>query len=205
MLPLPEFSQFFDGHSLPFLLGALFPFFGKSDKPTVSERTVEAITVAVHRFLEARGVVNFKVYTLVHADKPVVLIQAEAQKKLRFSNILEIQIKNFIREKLGKEVPAVFWRFKTDVSETPGPEQADYDEQPTYPQDTVLMEPTTMQQAAETQAPAQTEEPAATEQHDELYDVRHTTKKGFEVEEITLGEFDDFLKGTTTTGKDNSK
>lgn len=203
MIPFPDFTPFFDGHTLPLLLGALFPFFGKSDKPAVSERTVEAITVAVHRFLEARGVVNFKVYTLVHADKPVVLIQAEAQKKLRFSNIMEIQIKNFIREKLGKEVPAVFWRFKTDISETPGPEQADYDEQPTYPQDTVLMEPTTTQQPPDTEIPAQTAE--AAEQHDELYDVRHTTKQSFEVEEITLGEFDDFLKGTTTTGKDEGK
>ena len=182
-------------YTLPFaLLGAMFPFFGKTEKPAVSKRTVEAITVAVHQFLESRGVVNFKVYTLVYEDKPVVLIQAEPQKKLRFSNILEIQIKKFIREKVDTDVPGVFWRFKTDYKEEPGPEQADYefDEQPTYPQDatTTLVEQETQAEEKPAEQPAS----AHQENHDELYDIRNT-KSGFEVEEITLGEFDEFLKG----------
>jgi hypothetical protein len=175
-------------------MGAMFPFFGKPEKPAVSKRTVEAITVAVHQFLESRGVINFKVYTLVYEDKPVVLIQAEPQKKLRFSNILEIQIKKFIREKVDTDVPGVFWRFKTDYKEEPGPEQADYefDEQPTYPQDatTTLVEQETQAEEKPAEQPAS----AHQENHDELYDIRNT-KSGFEVEEITLGEFDEFLKG----------
>lgn len=188
-------------YALPFaLMGAMFPFFGKPEKPAVSKRTVEAITVAVHQFLESRGVVNFKVYTLVYEDKPVVLIQAEPQKKLRFSNILEIQIKKFIREKVDTDVPGVFWRFKTDYKEEPGPEQADYefDEQPTYPQDatTTLIE----QQTQAEEEPAEQPASAHQENHDELYDIRNT-KSGFEVEEITLGEFDEFLKGTPSGNK----
>jgi hypothetical protein len=188
--------------TLPFtLVGAMFPFFGKTEKPSVSKKTVESITVAVHRFLENRGVINFKVYTLVYEDKPVILIQAEPQKKLRFSNILEIQIKKFIREKLDTDVPGVFWRFKTDYREEPGPEQADYefDEQPAYPQDTTTTL-NTVAQATETQLGAETTtQPKPVERHDnheELYDIRNT-KKDFEVEEITLGEFDEFLKGNS--------
>lgn len=195
-------------YALPFVLaGAMFPFFGKTEKPAaVSKRTVEAITVAVHQFLESRGVINFKVYTLVYEDKPVVLIQAEPQKKLRFSNILEIQIKKFIRENLDTDVPGVFWRFKTDYKEEPGPEQADYefDEQPTYPQDATT---TLVDQPTETQAdekPAELSASAHQENHDELYDIRNT-KSGFEVEEITLGEFDEFLKGTPAGSKPQPK
>lgn len=186
----------------------MFPFFGKTEKPAVNKHTVEAITIAVHRFLESRGVINFKVYTLVYEDKPVVLIQAEPQKKLRFSNILEIQIKQFIREKLDKDVPAVFWRFKTDYTEAPGPEQADYefDEQPAYPQDMTttlnLTEQPTETQPGEKPAA----QPPAEQQdnHDELYDI-HNTKSGFEVEEITLGEFDEFLKGGTPATRQTDK
>lgn len=196
-------------HTLPFVLaGALFPFFGKTVKPAVSKRTVEAITIAVHHFLENRGVINFKVYTLVYEDKPVVLIQAEPQKKLRFSNILEIQIKQFIREKLDKDVPGVFWRFKTDYTDAPGPEQADYefDEQPAYPQDAT----TTLHITDHTTETRPSEKPAVQltaeqqENHDELYDIRNT-KSGFEVEEITLGEFDEFLKGGAPTNRQTDK
>jgi len=210
-MPILDLAALFGSveHSLPLaFLGAMFPFFGKPEKPAVSTRTQEAITRAVHGFLEARGVVNFKVYTLIHEDNPVILVQAEPQKKLRFSNILEIQIRKFVQEKLGKEAAAVFWRFKTDNSDVPGPEQADYEfeEQPTYPQDkTVLLNEPTI--SAETQ-PGSDQTPSGetekAENHgmtDELYDVRHSTKQGFEVEEITLGEFDEFLKGSSTKPK----
>ena len=178
----------------------MFPFFGKAEKPAVSKKDVESITIAVHRFLESRGVVNFKVYTLVYEDKPVILIQAEPQKKLRFSNILEIQIKKFLRESLDTNVPGVFWRFKTDYKEEPGPEQADYefDEQPAYPQDTTTLSgtgpATEIQPGAEAATQSKPVEPQ--DNHEELYDIRNT-RKGFEVEEITLGEFDEFLKGSS--------
>src|SRR5574340_454817 len=135
LLPLLDLPQ---GLPPVVAIGALFPFLGK-DKETrgMGRDTLNAINRAVNTFLEQRGVENFKVYTIAYDDQPVVLIKAEPQKKLRFSNIIEIQIRKYVRDNLSIEVPAVFWRFKTDYSDQPGPEQADYEfeEQPGYPQD----------------------------------------------------------------------
>ncbi len=172
--------------------------FLSSDKPAVIDRrTLKTINDSVVHFLQARGVQTFKVYTIDYENNPVVLIQAVPQKKLRFSNILEIQIKRHLREKLGFQVPAIFWRFKTDESEAPGPEQADYEyeENPEYPQDS----------SNEKQAPAISDAadsveagPAdAPENNNEHYDVRQLARKGMEVEEISMGEFDEFLKGSS--------
>lgn len=175
----------------------MLSFFSRDKSGGLDKRTLKSINNAVFHFLEIRGVQNFKVYTIDYEHNPVVLIQAIPQKKLRFSNILEIQIKRFLAEKLGLQVPAVFWRFKTDNSDTPGPEQADYEfeEEPEYPQD---------QQTADTAIAAGDGSNAAEEDqdnesvnHDEHYDVRHLARKGMEVEEISMGEFDEFLKGST--------
>lgn len=177
----------------------MFQFLGKDKPATTDKRILKAINDEVMLFLQVRGVQSFKVYTIDYENNPVVLIQAVPQKKLRFSNILEIQIKRHMREKLGIQVPAVFWRFKTDASEAPGPEQADYEyeEKPEYPQDLskVLAAPTqtftTIQEEANTAD-------APPESHNEIYDVHHLARKGMEVEEISMGEFDEFLKGTNT-------
>lgn len=165
-------------------------FGGKSSG--IDKRTLKNINSTVFHFLEMREIQNFKVYTMDYERTPVVLIQALPQKKLRFSNILEIQIKRYLAEKLGVKIPAVFWRFKTDDSEAPGPEQADYDfeENPAYPQD--MPEGEAMLVPPETTIAAR-----ASNSHDEHYDVRHLARKGMEVEEISMGEFDEFLKGAT--------
>ena len=199
---IPEFSSLLHNANdlLPlFFVGGLFPSFLKNKKtPSTDRKTLATINAAVIRFLEARGVTNFDVYTLDHEGTPVVLIKAEPQKKLRFSNILEIQIKKFLREKLAVEVPAVFWRFKIDYAETPGPEQVDYEfeDHPPYPQDGNVQ----IQPKSDSQTSAATPELVAgdqtTHEHDELYNVQHATNQGMQVEEIAMGEFDQFLKGT---------
>jgi hypothetical protein len=181
----------------------MFTFLSR-DKPTgIGKSTLKTINDEVIHFLEAREVQNFKVYTLDYENNPVVLIQAVPQKKLRFSNILEVQIKRHLREKLGFQVPAVFWRFKTDASEKPGPEQADYEfeEKPGYPQDLTTEAQTV---AAPESANVTDSSPAnASSPSNENYDVHHLARKGMEVEEISMGEFDEFLKGNTVS--DNSR
>lgn len=177
-------------------VGAFFPFLKKEKQETLGKGRLQAINQAVYKFLEVRNVENFKVYTIAYDNQPVVLIQAVPQKKLRFSNIIEIQIKKFLRDSLSIEMPAVFWRFKTDYSEEPGPEQADYefDEQPQYPQDSAAAP------AAETEGEAK----AAAENHEhENYAPPHLTLKNVHVEEIdiSMGEFEEFLKGASGSEK----
>jgi hypothetical protein len=174
----------------------MLPFLTKPKTPTLGTRKLESITSAVHGFLASRGVVNFKVHTLEHEGNPLVLIKAEPQKKLRFSNIIEIQIREFLREHFSVEVPGVFWRFKVDSSAKPGPEQADYDfeEIPTYTQDKGAPPPTSEPMEGITQAAAPLESPT-TQFENESYDARASTEKGMEVEEIHL-DFSEFLKGS---------
>ena len=181
-------------------VGAFFPFFSKENEAAaISRGKLQAINQAAYHFLEVRGVENFKVYTIAYDAQPVILIQVAPQKKLRFSNIIEIQIRKFIRDNLSIEVPAIFWRFKTDYSEVPGPEQADYefDEQPHYPQD--------QNQAAE-QAHTALLEQAKTVgeplEQDSLFQIPpHLAVGDLQVEEISMGEFDEFLKALPTTKK----
>lgn len=175
----------------------MFSFLSSDKTSSIDRRTLKSINDEVIHFLQARNVQSFKVYTIDYENNPVVLIQAVPQKKLRFSNILEIQIKRHLREKLGFQVPAVFWRFKTDDSETPGPEQADYEyeEKPEYPQDKSTGEQTpAISDATNT---VETDMADTAENNNEHYDVHHLARKGMEVEEISMGEFDEFLKGSS--------
>lgn len=195
---LPDFVRLLDpavhGTLSVALIGSFFPFFKKQKPETISKSTLHTINKTACQFLEARGVENFKVYTIAYEDQPVVLVQAEPQKKLRFSNIIEIQIKNFIRDTLSIEVPAVFWRFKTDNSETPGPEQADYEfEEP------LLFPPTG---GHIPQSSLQAEE-ASMEQENTFHLAPHLTLDNMQVEEvdISMGEFDEFLKGAASAQK----
>lgn len=195
---LPDFVRLLDpaAHS-PIsvaVIGAFFPFLKKQEPETIGKGTLQTINKIACQFLEARGVVNFKVYTIAYEDQPVVLIQAEPQKKLRFSNIIEIQIKNFIRDTLSIEVPAVFWRFKTDNSETPGPEQADYEfEEPLLSPPTGGYLPQSSPQAEE----------ASMEQESAFHLSPYLTLDNMQVEEvdISMGEFDEFLKGAANAQK----
>ena len=178
-------------------VGGFFPFFKKKKKvAAISRDQLLAINQAVFIFLEVRGVENFKVYTIAYDEQPVVLIQVAPQKKLRFSNIIEIQIRKFIRENLSIEVPAVFWRFKTDYSEIPGPEQADYefDEQPHYPQD---QNPVAGQGRAALLEQAKTVGESL--EQDSIF--QHLTASDLQVEEISMGEFEKFLKGASSNEK----
>jgi hypothetical protein len=178
------------------LAGALFSFGKKAAPVAANKEALETINHAVTAFLQSRGVVNFKVYTLEYSNRPVVLIKAEAQKKLRFSNILEVQIRKFLHDKLSVEVPAVFWRFKMDYSDEPGPEQSDYDYEDRSPPGT--SQPTSAQaDQAESTEPAEAPETEELVEEDDLYDVHHSTRHGLSVEEIPMGEFDEFLKETT--------
>ena len=195
-----DFAPLFDlahGFSPVAAVGGFFPFFKKKKKvAAISRDQLLAINQAVFIFLEVRGVENFKVYTIAYDEQPVVLIQVAPQKKLRFSNIIEIQIRKFIRENLSIEVPAVFWRFKTDYSEVPGPEQADYefDEPPHYPQD---QNPATEQERAALLEQAETVgEPL---EQDSIF--QHLTASDLQVEEISMGEFEEFLKGASSNEK----
>lgn len=173
----------------------MFSFLKKQKPATLGGSTLALVNQAVRAFLENRGVSNFKVYTLEYGGSPVVLIKAEPQKKLRFSNILEAQIRKFLKEKYEIDVPAVFWRFKMGYDDKPGPEQVDYEfeEQPRYAQDG------SPAAAGDTQSETSTatqQEPAADQMENELYDLRLPTAKGIEVEEVSMLEFDDFLKGS---------
>lgn len=180
----------------------MFTFLSRGKPTGIDKRILNAINEEVILFLQARDVQSFKAYTLDYENNPVVLIQAVPQKKLRFSNILEFQIKRHLREKLGFQVPAVFWRFKTDNSEAPGPEQADYefDEKPGYPQDAPGGESTIAAPVSEEAGLSD-----SLENHNEHYDVRHLARKGMEVEEISMGEFDEFLKGATPSTADTDQ
>ena len=95
-------------------------------------------------------------------------------------------------------MPAVFWRFKVDYADAPGPEQADYEfeDHPPYPQDSAAPSQPQSNLAADSGA----SEPAADDskytEQDDLYNVQHATNSGMHVEEIAMGEFDQFLKGT---------
>jgi hypothetical protein len=199
LLPLLDLAQ---GVPPVAAIGALFPFLGKDKEGRGMGRdTLNTINRAVNAFLEQRGVENFKVYTIAYDDQPIVLIKAEPQKKLRFSNIIEIQIRKYVRDNLSVEVPAVFWRFKTDYSEVPGPEQADYEfeEQPGYPQDQKTA-------PAGSEAVATSGDKAAAESSHEQenhYTSPHQTLNDMKVEEIELsmGEFDEFLKGASNNEK----
>lgn len=176
----------------------MFSFLSRDKTPAIGKRTLQAINAAVHQFLQARDVQNFKVYTIDYENNPVVLIQAVPQKKLRFSNILEIQIKRHLREKLGFQVPAVFWRFKIDSSEQPGPEQADYDERPGYPQDQdTPTQPGSPDDAQATAGATEPDQENVSANNTGGYDVRMLARKGMEVEEISMGEFTEFLKGSS--------
>jgi hypothetical protein len=200
-----DFAPLFDlthGFSPVMAVGAFFPFLKRGKEAAAHSReTLQAINQAVYNFLEVRGIEDFKVYTIAYEDHPVVLIQVAPQKKLRFSNIIEIQIRKFIRDNLSIEVPAVFWRFKTDYSEIPGPEQADYefDEQPHYPQDQNQNPVTEHERVALLEQAKTVGEPL---EQDSIAPLPpHLAVKDLQVEEISMGEFDEFLKGASSNEK----
>ncbi|MDP2828960.1 MAG: hypothetical protein Q8O37_10165 [Sulfuricellaceae bacterium] len=179
----------------------MFSFISREKPAGIEKQTLKLINDTVVQFLSAREVQQFQVYTIDYENHPVILIQAAPQKKLRFSNILEIQIKNHLKDRYGFQVTAVFWRFKTDNSEQPGPEQADYESEATFasPQEQSTEVATTVLMSNE-DSPTETSAPETIINH-EVYDVRHLAKKGMEVEEILMGDFFKFLHGESNSDK----
>ena len=197
--PLSDLAH---GLSPVLAVGAFFPFLKKEKEAApISRDTLQAINQAAYHFLEVRGIENFKVYTIAYDAQPVVLIQVAPQKKLRFSNIIEIQIRKFIRETLSIEIPAVFWRFKTDYSEVPGPEQADYEfeEQPHYPQDQSRNPATEQEHAALLEQAKTVGEPL--EQESIFQIPPYLSVNDLQVKEISMGEFNKFLKSASSNEK----
>ncbi|MDD5241409.1 MAG: hypothetical protein PHG47_06775 [Sulfuricella sp.] len=204
---LPDLVFFLDpaAHGFPPVaaIGAFFPFLKKQKPEAVGKGTLKTINKMTCQFLEARGVENFKVYTIAYEDQPVVLIQAEPQRKLRFSNIIEIQIRKFVRDKLSIEVPAVFWRFKTDNSEIPGPEQADYEFEEQPPSSLAGDQARSSAQQASPQVEKAKSVGESMEQESTFHLSPHLTVDNMQVEEvdISMGEFDEFLKGAASARK----
>lgn len=180
-------------------LKKLASVFRRSEAPTrddaLKEAALQAINKSVENFLASRGVEDFRVYTLEYGGHPVVLIKAKPQKKLRYSNILEAQIRQMVQKHMNIDVPAVFWRFKVDYEMAPGPEQADYD----YDEagSSMAEEPTQPMPDGQGTESAEQEEPATVIDH--LYDVRHSLRTGMAVEEVeeTL-DFEAFLQGNAS-------
>jgi hypothetical protein len=159
----------------------MFPFIHKDKPAGIDKQTLKTINNTVVQFLSAREVQQFQVFTIDYENHPVVLIQATPQKKLRFSNILEIQIKHYLKDRLGFQVSAIFWRFKTDNSEQPGPEQADYESEETPPYTQALTtEVATTIMLPDEDSTIKTSAPETVINQDNNYDVRHLAKKGME-------------------------
>lgn len=172
---------------------------GKESRPAQQETVALAYT-AVTRFLEQRSVENFKVYVVLFDQQPIVLIKAQPQKRLRFSNIIEVQIRKYVREQTGIDVPAVFWRFKTGYDEEPGPEQVDYDELPAY-QDA----PSLASEPGTPDAEATSAAEAAASEAPLLEDVRFLANNAIAVEEISLDHFEQFLSDQPPASKPAEK
>lgn len=176
---------------LPLALGALFSFGGGKKKLDPTDPLVlQAITRCVSEFLTSRGVEKFKVFTLVIEGEPSVHIQAEAHKNLRFSNLIEHQIRQRVEEQMAVTVGPVFWRFQMDTPTEPGREQVSYEDYPTRPGDT-----------APVPAVPRNEQPSApVEPHrdegSEHYDIRRVTAEGMAVEELSLADVEAFFKDT---------
>lgn len=203
IMNLPDFKMLYDasgGLLHVAFAGSLFAFFSKPKTEIFSNQKLQEISHAVQKFLESKEVTNFKVYTILCEDNPVVLVQAEPQKKLRFSNILEAQVRNFLSEELAVEVPAVFWRFKSNAQNEAEPEQASYvfEESPQYPADqapALAAAASEVKSAAKEEPRKETEKrPVAESRDQDLYDLQSTTRR-MHVEEISMSEFDAFLKG----------
>ncbi len=163
---------------------AIFPFGRKKTPAVLNSALLDNITRTTMEFLKNRGIEKFDVFSTTHEERAIVHIQAAAHKNLRFSNLIELQIRQYIEKNTGYEIGAVFWRFQLDESDEPSPEQAHYDEFPKYPQDKPQATPVS---AGEPSAVTQTtapEEPVAP------YDFHTTIQNGIEVKEISLQDFE---------------
>lgn len=185
----------FDPHLLPnlgdlpvALMGALFSF-GKKKPDASDPRLLGTIDRCVAEFLENRQVGKFKVFTLLHEGRPIVHVQAEAHKNLRFSNLIEIRLRQYVEEKTGVEIGAVYWRFQMEHGEEPAVEQAFFEDYPAVPP--VAPAPPSENHAAS---------PEPEESHD--YDIRRLAREGIDVQEISASELDALMGNQPFPPKD---
>lgn len=100
----------------------------KNSTGTLSKPTIAKISAAVHTFLKAMQVDDFKVYVIIHEGVPVALIKAAPQKQLRYSSELEPKIQRYVAKHVELEEPlAVFWRFKAQAQTSAAVEYTDYE------------------------------------------------------------------------------
>lgn len=100
-------------------------------------RMLERVQATATQFLRAREIVNFDLHAIMHAGRPTILVFADAQRRLRYSNILEEMLRRYVAEQCpdleGAEGLVVFWRYRlsTDVRQIAGPiaELEDFSEQ----------------------------------------------------------------------------
>jgi len=179
---------------------SLFSFGKKKTISSADPRHIETIDRCVHEFLENRDIGKFKVFTTLHEQRPIVHVQAEAHKNLRFSNLIEIRIRQYVEEKTGVEIGAVYWRFQIENAEEPALEQASYEDYtaPPHPPQPAAVATTA---TAKTAAADNAAPPAApSEHHLEDYDIRRLAKEGIDVQEISQSELDALI-GNQGLGK----
>jgi len=194
---MPDLTHFSLGWTSCVLAASLFPFGKRKTDPVLDASLLDNITRATIEFLKNRGIEKFDVFSAAHEGRSIVHIQAEAHKNLRFSNLIELQIRQHIEKKTGHEIGAVFWRFQLDESDKPCVEQVHYDEFPKYPQDQPKAAP-----APAGETPPVTQQPAATSGEPAApYDLHTATREGIEVEEISLQDFEAILQKTTPPGE----
>lgn len=150
--------------------------------------SVATVDKFISDFLSARGAKDFRVSTILHEGQILVLVQARAQKSLRFSNLIELQLVKKLAEQLSVNLAGVFWRFQMEVSEQPAPEQADYDDYPSVGGGLGNESPSSNEpvvQAASDEA----------ELSERTYDIRRMASQGVEVAEVSYDDFAELLKG----------
>jgi adenylate kinase family enzyme len=200
------------GDTLPHLAVAASLFsFGKKKNEPMDLGKIEAINKIVSGFLEKRGITRYKVFTTLFEGRPVVHIQAEAHKNLRFSNLIEIRLRKEFEEKLQIDIGGIFWRFQMDFTDKPSPELADYEEYPTIPPALKeALDKTPAKTAVASSSGAGTasngEKPFRPDDTQEFYDIRRLAKEGIEVQELSISELDAILgtHGAEEKSRENS-
>lgn len=180
--------------------------FGKKKEETIDLAKIEAMNKIVSGFLEKRGITRYKVFTTLFEGRPIVHIQAEAHKNLRFSNLIEIRLRKEFEEKLKIDIGGIFWRFQMDFTDSPSPELADYEDYPTVPPalKQAISKTTESQPAPAEPSPApgsagSAPEAEPEENHfrpddtQEFYDIKRLAQEGMDVQELSISELDAIL------------
>ncbi len=181
------------GHIPLALIGALFSF-GKKKSDISDPRQLAVVDHCIAEFLENRQIGKFKVFTTLHEGQLIVHVQAEAHKNLRFSNLIEIRIRQYVEEKIGLAVGAVYWRFQMESAEEPAQEQSSYEDY-SAPPDAAKPSAAPPVAAPSTSAHPHEEIHEAEENRD--YDIRRLAREGIDVQEISASELEALMGNQT--------